>query len=116
MYCWHFCSKHFITWMGSRSPRCAYLPFTLFSLYNGIVYFLFNSLLGIEAATAAILNLQPSGNHRNQYTLYSTFFPSFESLKYIAHAGIKEVVYCEKYDSDESTLDPILEEYDIKCR
>ena len=73
------------------------------------------TLLGIEAATAAILNLQPSGN-KNRYTLYSTFFPSFESFKCIAHAGIKEVVYCEKYDSEESAVDPILEEYDIKCR
>lgn len=71
------------------------------------------SLLGIEAATDAILNLQTPGN-RNQYTLYSTFFPSVESLKIIARAGIREVVYCEKYVPDEST--PILEEYDIKCR
>lgn len=72
-------------------------------------------MLGIEAATDAILNLQTSGN-RNQYTLYSTFFPSSESLKIIARAGIREVVYCEKYVPDELESTPILEEYDIKCR
>lgn len=69
----------------------------------------------LHAEANAILKLAKNGGTGTDgATLYTTLSPCFECSKLIIQAGIKEVVYCEKY-RDESGLE-LLKRAGIKVK
>ena len=55
----------------------------------------------LHAEANAITKLAKSSNSGNGATLYITAMPCLECSKLIIQAGIKRVVYCDSYHSDE---------------
>lgn len=69
----------------------------------------------LHAEANAILKLAKNGGTGTDgATLYTTLSPCFECSKLIIQAGIKEVIYCEKY-RDESGLE-LLKRAGIKVK
>ena len=58
----------------------------------------------LHAAANAITKLAKSANNGDGATLYITAAPCIECAKLIIQAGIKRVVYCDDYHSDDGIL------------
>ena len=67
----------------------------------------------LHAEANAITKVAKSANNCDGSTLYITAAPCIECSKLIIQAGIKRVVYCEKYRSEEG-LD-LLRKVGIEC-
>ena len=67
----------------------------------------------LHAEANAITKIARSNNSSNGATMYVTASPCIECAKLIIQAGIKRVVYCEEYRSEEG-LD-LLRKVGIEC-
>ena len=67
----------------------------------------------LHAEANAITKIARSNNSSDGATMYVTASPCIECAKLIIQAGIKRVVYCEEYRSNEGLL--LLERVGIEC-